>query len=421
MMNTMKLSTYHLAVPVDGGTQVLLHSFVSGEDFIVNSELYTAITEGNWKIPSEMLEELLNSRIVVKGDEEFVLVTDTPNNTLYVSLLINSRCQLACRYCGQDKTGHVMTEATQKMTLEFIQQSLQAHAYSCLKIVWFGAEPALNVNLIQKMSSCLISMAKKQGCRYISGIVTNGIALEKEVCDLLVNDCQISRFEITLDGFQDNERRVNVAGKGFYDEIVANLLYLTTLPCQVTVRCNVDRYNAERIWPMLEHFKQIGLHNKVEFYIAMIHSWGSETGSAALDPKSFAKLQISIFRYMLANGFLLGPLLPHREQPRQCIMQLGENGFLVDAYGLIYTCSELPYTHAPETIAGHVSVGRKQSTPLFQLSTEQLKRCRACRIYPVCGGGCAKRYCEHGQTECLALLYNMEDRARLMYEFMKTY
>ena len=90
--------------------------------------------------PSEMLEELLNSRIVVKGDEEFVLVTDTPNNTLYVSLLINSRCQLACRYCGQDKTGHVMTEATQKMTLEFIQQSLQAHAYSCLKIVWFGAE-----------------------------------------------------------------------------------------------------------------------------------------------------------------------------------------------------------------------------------------------------------------------------------------
>ena len=49
-MNTMKLSTYHLAVPVDGGTQVLLHSFVSGEDFIVNSELYTAITEGNWKI-----------------------------------------------------------------------------------------------------------------------------------------------------------------------------------------------------------------------------------------------------------------------------------------------------------------------------------------------------------------------------------
>lgn len=413
----MRLSTYHLAVPVDGGTHVLLHSFVSGTLLKASTELYAAMSEGDWEaVPSEILNELMDSRIVVRGDEEF-LPGPTKQDTLYVSLLPNARCQLACKYCGQDKTGHVMTEATQRMTLEFIRKSLQAHAYTGLKIAWFGAEPALSTDVIQKMSLPLIAMAKERGCKYISEIVTNGIALTREVCNLLVNDCQIRRFEITLDGYQDNERRVNAAGKGFYDEIVENLLYLTTLPCLVTIRCNVDRHNADHILPMLEHFKQIGLHDKVEFYIAMIHSWGSETGSSALDPKSFAKLQISIFRYMLTNGFRLGSLLPHREQPRQCIMQLGENGFLIDAYGLIYTCSELPYTHAPEAIAGHVSVGRKKCVPQFRLSTKQLEQCRTCRIYPVCGGGCAKRYCEHGQTECSVLLYNMEECARLMYEF----
>lgn len=419
-MNTMRLSTYHLAVPVDGGTHVLLHSFVSGALFKASAELYAAMVKGDWQaVPSEMRKELLDSRIVVKGDEEFAPVS-AKQDTLCVSLLPNCKCQLACTYCGQDKGEHVMTETTQKMTLEFIRRSLQAHAYSGLKIAWFGAEPALSTEVVQKMSLSLIVLAKERGCKYISEMVTNGIALTKDVCDLLVNDCQIHRFEVTLDGYQDNERRVNAACKGFYDEIVSNLLYLTTLPCRVTIRCNVDRYNADRIWPMLEHFKRIGLHDKVEFYIAMIHSWGSETGSTALDPKSFAKLQMSVFRYMLTNGFRLGSLLPHREQPKQCIMQLGESGFLVDAYGLIYTCSEVPYTHAPEAIAGHVSVGRKQSVPQFRLSTEQLERCRACRIYPVCGGGCAKRYCEHGQTECSTLLYNMEERLRLMYEFMKT-
>ena len=84
----MRLSTYHLAVLVDRGTQVLLHPFVSYENIIVNSEIYTAITEGNWKTPSEMLEKLLNSRIVAKGDEEFAPVADSPNNTLYISLFM---------------------------------------------------------------------------------------------------------------------------------------------------------------------------------------------------------------------------------------------------------------------------------------------------------------------------------------------
>jgi len=419
-MNAMKLSTYHLAVPVDNGTHVLLHSFVSGDLFKASAELYTAMTAGDWEVVStDMLDSLLDSRIVIKGDEESAF-GQAKQDILYVSLLPNARCNLACRYCGQDKAGHVMTETTQKMTLEFIRKSLQTHAYTGLKIAWFGGEPTLSMDVVRNMSLLLIALAKERGCEYISEIVTNGIALSRETCKLLVNDCQIYRFEITLDGYQDNERRVNAAGKGFYNEIVENLLYLVTLPCQVTIRCNVDCYNANRIWPMLEHFKQIGLHDKVEFYIAMIHSWGSETGDSALDIESFAELQISIFRYMLANGFHMGSLLPHREYPRQCIMQLGENGFLVDAYGLIYTCSELPYTHAPQTIVGHVSVGRKKAFPQFRLSAEQLERCRACRIYPVCGGGCAKRYCEHGKTECLTLLYNMEERARLMYEFMKT-
>lgn len=263
-------------------------------------------------------------------------------------------------------------------------------------------------------------MAEEQGCTYSSEMVTNGIALSRETCDVFVKECQICRFEITLDGYKDNERRVNSAGKGFYNEIVTNISHLVTLPCSVTIRCNVDRYNKEKILPMLSHFKRIGIHNKVDFYPAMIHSWGCESGSSALAATDFAKFQISVYEFMIENGFRLSAesLLPHRKHTRQCMMQQGESSFLVDAYGLIYSCSEQPYTNAPGSIVGHVSTGRKQSTPLFTLSDEQKYKCTSCKIWPVCGGGCLKRYCEHGEPECMSLLYNMEERVLLVYKLI---
>ena len=416
----MKLSIYHFAVPINEGSHILLHSFISGGMFKVSVELYASLQEKNWAaIPPDIMGVLMSYRIVVEDDNELP-ASAVQSDTLYVALLPNSRCQLSCMYCGQQKLGHTMSEATQSMTLDFIKNNLRNYDYKHLKISWFGGEPALNVDIIRRMSLSLISMAKDKGCTFRSEIVTNGIALNKETCDILVKDCQIGRFEVTLDGYQDNERRVNSIGKGFYNEIIAHILYLVTLPCSVTIRCNVDCYNLKKIFPMLEHFKRIGLHDKVNFYLAMIHSWGCETGESALDIKDFAEFQMSVFDFMYTNGFRLSvdALLPHREHPRQCMMQQGESSSLVDAYGLIYTCSEEPYTHTPETIAGHVSTGHKQPSPLFRLSEEQRNLCLSCKIWPVCGGGCLKRFCEHGKTECMSLLYNMEERAILAYKLI---
>lgn len=418
----MILSIYHVAIPIDNGTQMLLHSFISGETLKISLELYECLQKGDWStIPTDILEILVSSRIVSDGSNEFPDY-DAQSETLYVALLPNSRCQLSCKYCGQQKLGHEMTEITQIMTLKFIKDNLNNNKYRHLKISWFGGEPALNVNIVREMSLSLISMAKEYGCTYSSEIVTNGIALSNETCDILVKDCQIGRFEITLDGFLDNERRVNAAGKGFYNEIVTNIQYLVTLPCLVTIRCNVDIYNKQSIFPMMEHFQRIGLHDKVDFYLAMVHSWGCETGSSALEAMDFAKFQVSVFEFMYDNGFRLtiDTLLPHREFPRMCIHQRGENCFLVDTYGLIYTCSEEPYTRTPEAIAGHVSTGRKQFYPRFQLNGKQLAYCQMCKVWPVCGGGCVKRYCEHGKTECVSLLYNMEERAILAYKLINS-
>lgn len=417
----MNLSNYHLAIPVENGTQMLLHSFISGDTFTVSHELYECLQNGNWTIvPTEILEILESSRIVFDSNNEFPDF-DVQSNTLDVALLPNSRCQLSCKYCGQQKLGHEMSEATQRMTLKFIKDNIEDNKYKHLKISWFGGEPALNVEIVRRLSLSLLSTAKEYGCTYSSEIVTNGIALDKETCDILVKDCKIERFEITLDGFQDSERRVNAAGKGFYSQIISNILYLVTLPCLVTIRCNIDIYNMQKIVPMLEHFQRMGLHNKVIFYLAMIHSWGSETGSSALEIRDFAKFQMSVFEYMYNNGFRLpvDVLLPHRKYPRMCMHQLGKSSFLVDTYGLIYTCSEEPYTHAPKAIEGHVSTGRKQFNPRFQLSETQFAICQDCKVWPVCGGGCMKRYSEHGKTECTSLLYNMEERAILAYKQIK--
>lgn len=418
----MKLSKYILFTPASTNCY-LVYSYISGNMFTIDKATFTYLNNNNFSyIPDEILQSLKKSNILIDKNKDQELFVSDSTNILNIVILPNNKCNLRCKYCGEKKGNESMTVTTQKSLVAFVRKKLQENSYKVLDVDFFGGEPTLDIHIIQELSKQLILLANEFKCVYKAKIVTNGILLTKENCNILINDCCIDFFEITIDGskqFNDN-RRVNKLGQGFYNEIMNNIEYLYNFNCIISIRCNVDKYNADGIYPLLMDFKRRRMSDKIRFYIASIHAWGTEDGTRSISLENFAKLEIEVFKILFAYNFPLSNynLLPARKQVRECVAQ-NENAYIIDAFGNIYTCSETPYTGDSNAIIGHINTGITKDRQLFRFSETQKQICLQCSIYPVCGGGCIKRAGEQNALQCITLLKNQQDRCKLLYKLSK--
>ena len=111
--------------------------------------------------------------------------------------------------------------------------------------------------------------------------------------------------------------------------------------------------------------------------------------------KIIGKKSTEYILYMLTHGFRT-EILPHRSGPYICIGTMKES-LMYDAYGNIYDCSETAYS--TRYLGGPLHLGnihnrgnkRKNSalaTIPHMLLSGQIKQCKDCKYYPLCGGLC---------------------------------
>lgn len=418
----MKTSAYLTFVELEDGSY-LTFSFRSGSLTKISPDLYRLLKNQEFSlIPQNLLDSLKEQFILVEKDEIHDLERECSLNKLKIVILPTQDCQLRCVYCGESKCSAMMTSKTQLSIIQMVQRMLAARKYETLEVDWFGGEPLLAIPIIKHLSKSFISMANENGVKYESKAVTNGLLLNRKNCRVLVEECQIKTFEVTLDGYKDESRRVTKTGNGVYDIVVKNLLDIRDFECTVNIRANVDAENMELIIPMLEDLKRCNLHHKVNFYIACIHSWGSENGKRALPPDEFADFQMQVFKWMITNDFKLPweSILPHQQKVHTCMMHgHPEANVVVDVEGMLYRCSEVPYTEAAAaTKVGDVRTGIVYKENQFPYSEKQIDQCRTCPVYPVCGGSCPKRTAEKGYPECAIIKYNMNERVKFAYKYM---
>lgn len=415
----MKLSPYHISTYTEGNGLVV-YSTVTGQMHAISSKIYDLLIRGNYdKIDQSVIEALKGSKILL--DNENTVLPTMERDKLGLVILPTNMCNLRCVYCGEQKGTGVVNKKTQEDIVCFAEKHMPGK--HTLDVAWFGGEPTLNMESIRSLTLGLKEVTKRYGADYRSRMVTNGILLTENNIRILVEECSISYIEITLDGYGEYNdlRRKNSHNQGFYEEIIQNVQRLCEHDVTISVRCNVDQTNKDGVFPLLEDLKRRGLHNRIGFYIAMLHSWGSENGSLALPVEEFAKVQMEVLRYKQENDFSLSTeeILPYREQVRKCTAS-GEDAFVIDHHGYIYQCSEQPYTDDKEAIIGHVSrtmLHRKD----FSIPREIISKCFDCPIYPICGGGCPKRCKEHGgNLECIPLLYNIHERIKFFVKNKKS-
>lgn len=421
-------------------TQRIIYSTRSGDAIVVPDRICKDIKINNYEIlPPSILQQLFRSEILVpEHDNEFETIlaqnieAEKDDKTLAFVIQPTANCQLGCHYCGQSHKKHTLTDDLIPRILQRVAELSQEKAFDSMYITWFGGEPLLGYNQIKKISKEFIKLCDHKTWHYSSKIVTNAVSLKQNIALQLITDCKVTYFQITIDGTKDfhDKRRVTKKGSnGTFDIILSNIINLLDLDsfqeskCFLEIRMNIDKTNYESIPDLIDLLASYKIYEKnVGLTFAPILDWGgNEASSESLDNDLYGELEIEWFIHAYSKGFKPGNIIPARRHA-PC-MVVNKSSEVLDAYGNIYPCYELPITPAynkPEYKIGNLKFPKQtynnEAVPRnwFRDIKENISWCPDCTYFPVCGGGCPKEW-YNKKPACPPFKFNGGDRIILQH------
>lgn len=442
-----KRSFYTVATGALGGPEAgangraILFSTRTAKTHVLKTQHLDYLNQGQLDLlPDDVFDTLLQAEAIVPAHEnelQVVLnrsraaVADT--RTLNFVVMPSAQCQLGCDYCGQSHSKSYMKADIYDQMVARARGMLDVTRHDELHVAWFGAEPLTGLAHIRKLSARLMALAAELGVRYSAHMVTNGLSLKQGIFEELFEQWQVRRFEITLDGDAQSHdaRRHTKAGEKTFDLILKNIVDLTHSPVYaghgqvLSIRCNVDRRNIDRVVPLIELLASMGLSDKVRFYTAPVYSWGNDAHLLSLEKAEYGEREIDFLIALVQNGFKVAPIPGLNKIVCIAVTRDAE---VIDSQGQIYNCTEIPLVPLYESANYLLGNVRKQPQVSLQerafhnwpdeIESNKALWCSTCRMLPVCGGGCPKAWRE-GNPPCPPAKSNIEDRLALAYIYAK--
>lgn len=445
-MENFKLSFYSVLTDVidinANDPKRLLYSTRTGREIVVSDSIVQLLLNEQFEmIPDNILFLFLQMEILVpKTEIEFDELINQNELSLKDSKVLSftvqpsANCQLGCHYCGQQHSKHYMNESIYPLLIERLNNKLTQKEYSALSITWYGGEPLMALKQIRDLSPKFIEISKERGLKYKSDIVTNGLNLNIKTFEELVLSHHVTQYQITIDGLEDshNKRRGTKGGDDTYQIIMKNVInaakseVFSKYNCSISIRCNIDKTNYLDVKPLIIELAKNGLSELVTLQFAPIVDWGQNNASeASLSKDAFSDIEIDWICELHQYGFQKN-LLPGRKYG--VCMVVNKDSEVVDAFGNLYPCWEVPYTPVYENsnyLIGNLklpeeSYNTNATTRNWHenIKEEGVSWCKKCQFFPVCGGGCPKSWLD-GKPACPSFKFNMKDRLLLKYIFSK--
>lgn len=244
-----RLMKYCLAQECEDGTllfnlltrELLLLEGKEAEDLLALPEL-----RRRWFVVPERTneKELVDMVRWISGS-----VRGRSGETTGYTILTTTHCNARCFYCyerGCAKT--TMSPETADQTVDYITRHCGGKK---VKISWFGGEPLVNAAVIDRISRGLL----ENGVEYEATMVSNAYLFDEAVVSRAVKLWNLKRVQITLDGTEEvyNRSKAYVYQQGSaYQVVIANIGRILDAGIAVSIRLNMDLYNAEDLMNLLD-------------------------------------------------------------------------------------------------------------------------------------------------------------------------
>lgn len=408
-----KNSIYNVLIPTEDSEKITIWNTRSGSVLRLLPDVWSAIINESFgeSCISDFIDGLYNQGVIVPYDfNEYNAILFSrrtcqyaPSSTFSLIIAPTLACNFKCEYCFEKGKNHgkIMEEETKNKIIEFVENRFKNEKNTkTLSVTWFGGEPLLGYKaIITSLSESLISLCEKYGINYNSYIVTNGYYMSADVIPSLVKDCRITNYQITLDGPEAEYCKKKKATPEEYKTVIDNIFALSSytfdnhISCQINIRINVDKSNYQIAKELVDDLTSDERYrNNIFFYLGKIQG----DGCGCFNLEEFESVQKDFEKF--TNSKLQDIL------PTKCVWcdQQTLNNFCIGPNGEIYKC-ERDFGDTAKVV-GSLFTGLNYSDHLLGFFDPGIyDKCKSCKLFPVCLGGCPTIALEKGY-ECISTL-----------------
>jgi uncharacterized protein len=424
-------SRYNFPVHFSGGT--LLYNSKTGA--VISLEGKDAVTLGERLetsfyeidaelLPPPLLEQLTAGGFIVPvGTDELQEIRqlywnarrDTP---IAITITTTQDCNLGCYYCYEERKPDTLNAIDIPAILALASEKLKNSGKKRLHVDWYGGEPLLNIDFMEKASDALQALCSELQVKYQASIISNGTTWPKDVGGF-IDRHKIKQVQISFDGLKKNHDRRRHYRKGFdptgdsssFEQaigVVDDLLYHT----RVDVRFNIDQANQADLIPF--------------FHFAKARGWFNRPYQATLQPARLSaytehstflrKKELTLAEYDKLRQELqreAGEITTVEESevpdgfpfPKTSVCAaLAQDSVVIGADKLKYRCG-LQVGETNRSV-GKLAIQERRSLPVLSHVKSQeekwwtefdpttLPTCSRCSFLPICWGGCPKKHLE---------------------------
>jgi uncharacterized protein len=355
-----------------------------------------------------------NFLIDVECDEEALSALDymckIATGSLVLTVVPTMSCNFVCPYCYQERNEAVMTDEIRDAIIKYVLKNI--NRYNSVTTSWFGGEPLLCIDTITYISEKLKNICKNRYRRYTSSMTTNGYYLTKTNF-LRLLDCNITQFNITIDGIKDthDKQRMLRGGGDSFDTIIKNLLEIKDINhskyFEINIRTNVsnDVLNVISDYAkfMQDHF---GDDERFGFYFRPVYDWGGQTICEFKDHVLQGReVYNSIYEKLITSPYHLNYRLHYLDLMSSSVCHAcSKNSFIILPDGKLIKCSCDNSMHRNNNIGflntnGNMEVDQWK-VALWGQKYKNKDVCKNCNSEPKChSASCPASWIVHNQEE----------------------
>lgn len=410
-MSAMKLkpSAYNVIVPADDSGYGIAYNTRTGMlasvDEAVLGLLGESVSSDDTEcamVDGDALARMVETGFLVDGDrDEFVEVEaeycllQQDASVLSLCIAPTYTCNLACPYCyeeGRSSSGRKMDEAMQDKIVEFAEIAYEAQPYDRIEVQWYGGEPMLVPEAVERISAGLMAFCEPRGLGYSATMISNATRIGAEEAAMLKRSC-VNEVVVTVDGpeIEHNKRRPARDGSNSYEAVldgIGNLIreYIGVIAMMNTDKVN-DPYYDELRDQLHERFGIDLTRMKLnDYYGTFGRGCFCEPDFSLMDHREYARLQCRRFCEEGHGPEEFASLM--RPLPLFCRGQM-ERYYCIDAMGDVYKCDG----HMGR--ADHILFNLRDVSDVVDIPTGTAPAypfdddaCIACNLLPLCKGTC---------------------------------
>ncbi len=387
----------------------LLYSTLSTSILIMENDMYHSIFEKRmFDNYADECCELSEMGFLFKGDKDAQFdslnkirkeIVDTNHGITAITIAPTMDCNARCFYCFEHGAirGTMTPETADKVSEFLIEHCVEKELY----ISWFGGEPLMAVDIIDRINSRLL----KAGIKVESSITTNGILINSHIIKKF-KDWNVNRVQITIDGLYEKYNTIKnytLDIENPFERIMQNIDITIASGISVHLRVNYNSTDYKVVHETMEYLNnRFGKYEYLYLYGAPLDlphikgysEFDKKEGDIFLqvldyslkngyenDELNFASLKVSEEYNVALGELMLSPF------PANCFM-VNKDRYVIDNEGLLYKCQKHLGKH--EFSCGDVFNGPIKNDIYNYYVTEELHdiQCKECTMLPICQGGC---------------------------------